>query len=93
MKIVTVDPIPIRLISVDNISQHQMVFAICEGKVTYKLHVLSRSPHRYAFVSMEDSECWANGDHSTISEAIRTQIKYGDSVIVLDNLSELKEYL
>jgi hypothetical protein len=94
MKIVTFESIPTRLISVEKLEPQHLIYSINEGKVSGKLHTVSHSPRMYAFICMDDSECWNNGKHPSIAEAIRAELSFGDnSVIVLDSLDELKEYL
>jgi hypothetical protein len=81
-------------IGIDSVENYQMVYGLKGDKVFYKLHHVSntKKEERYAFISMTDSISYSSGDFATIKEAIKEASKY-NQIVVLDDISELKNYL
>lgn len=80
-------------IKIDQICLYEHII-ICIGsnnKKVYKLHKINGSDDdQFAFISMQDSECWHSGCHSTVKKAI--EVANSSMVLCFESLIEFCEW-
>lgn len=82
---------PKKAIHVKDVTPRTLVVAVDhKGDVLSKLHRVCED--KYAFVSLRDSTCYADGVHDDMTEAILSLSKLR-KIYVLEDLSELKRFL
>jgi hypothetical protein len=62
-------------VSIEQIDTNLLYFSENNCGDIYKLH---RIDNGWAFISMDDSDCWSSGNHGTEKEAILAEIRYGN---------------
>jgi hypothetical protein len=54
----------------------------------YILKEINSSPNEWAFVSLNDSDSWANGRHNTPKKAISTALRNNNVIYEFDTIEE-----
>ena len=61
------------ILNPDPVYSSRKIYLYRSSGDTYKLQVISHNPNLcYAFISLDDSECWANGEHSSAIKALKS---------------------
>ena len=77
------------VVSINDVSNEKIYAFRGFDDYVYKLHRVNDD--MLAFISMEDSFCWADGSHSSMEEAIQAQ-KRSDIVFEFGSLKEFCEW-
>lgn len=86
-------------IDIDAINGDHIVIALEKKKAVAKLVRIgsngdvSQDQYTYAFDYLQNTTSWWTGSYASIKEAIVFTMNRGFEVIVLDDISELKNYL
>ena len=93
MKNIIINRVGENEIHINDITDEMLVFSVnSNNKVVFKLNAVNHSPMEFAFVNMKGAYGFNSGISSSIRDAIIKESQYF-KVIVLDNLSELKDYI
>lgn len=57
----------------------------------YKAHRIGDD--KFAFISLNDSKCYANGIHDSLEKLIGHTLGYGDEVLEFDDFEEFVDWL
>lgn len=77
-------------VSVADVCSDRKAYCFCSGKTIYKLH---RIKNEYAFVSLDESECYANGHFVSAKKAIKRSIEQGYEIYEINNTKDLIKFL
>ena len=82
-----------KTVSIDKVKENK-VYAFVGVSDVYKLHRVNTEEHpdRYAFISLSDSMCFANGVFETIKDAVDYCISVGDKVYEFDDPADFCQW-
>jgi hypothetical protein len=77
-----------QVVTLANIDERK-IYACVSYDTIYKAHRVDDD--RWAFISMEESICWANGDYSSLREVIKSKIG-SNSIYEFDTTKEFLKW-